>query len=113
MIRSEIWRINLNPAKGGEIFKIRPCIIVSNDAVGILPLKVIVPITEWKERYNSADWMVKITPDTLNNLAKNSAADCFQVRSLSTERFVEKIGEVSDNYMEQIEEALAIVLNIK
>ncbi len=113
MIRSEIWRVNLNPAKGGELFKTRPCIIVNNDAIGILPLKVIVPITEWKERYNSADWMVKITPDTLNNLTKNSAADCFQVRSLSTERFVEKIGEVNDNDMERIEKALAIVLKIR
>jgi mRNA interferase MazF len=113
MIRSEIWRINLNPTIGGEIQKIRPCIIVSDDAIGILPLKVIVPLTDWKERYNSADWMIKIVPDSENNLSKDSAIDCFQVRSLSTNRFVEKIGNITDNYMEQIEKALKVVLKIR
>jgi mRNA-degrading endonuclease toxin of MazEF toxin-antitoxin module len=39
--QGEIWEINLNPAVGAEIKKTRPCIIVSDDAMGILPLKII------------------------------------------------------------------------
>jgi len=48
MRRGEIWLINLDPTVGAEIRKTRPAVIVNDDAVGILPLKVIVPITDWK-----------------------------------------------------------------
>ena len=59
MHRGEIWLINLDPAIGAEIKKTRPAVIVNDDAIGILPLKVIVPITEWKDRYSVAPWMVR------------------------------------------------------
>ncbi|MDO9130198.1 MAG: type II toxin-antitoxin system PemK/MazF family toxin, partial [Anaerolineales bacterium] len=42
MKRGEIWLINLDPTIGAEIKKTRPALIVCSDAVGILPLKVIV-----------------------------------------------------------------------
>ncbi|MEZ4958381.1 MAG: type II toxin-antitoxin system PemK/MazF family toxin [Saprospiraceae bacterium] len=112
MKRSEIWLINLDPTIGAEIRKTRPAVIVNDDALGILPLKVIVPITDWKPNYAVADWMVKLEPNAINNLAKDSAADCFQVRSLSQLRMVRKIGELDDLKMSEIEGALAKVLRI-
>ena len=51
MRRGEVWLINLDPTIGSEITKTRPSVIVNDDSVGILPLKVIVPITDWKDRY--------------------------------------------------------------
>jgi PemK-like, MazF-like toxin of type II toxin-antitoxin system len=50
MRRGEIWTINLSPTLGAEMQKTRPAVIVNDDEVGILPLKVIVPITDWKDR---------------------------------------------------------------
>ena len=49
MLRGEIWLVNLDPTVGSEIIKTRPCASVNDDAIGVLPLKVIVPITDWKE----------------------------------------------------------------
>jgi len=112
MHRGEIWLINLDPTVGVELRKTRPAVIVNDDSIGILPLKVIVPITEWKENYTKAPWMVRLTPDDHNGISKPSAADAFQVRSLSQERFVRKIGQLSDSEMREITEALAAVLNI-
>ena len=51
MRRGEIWLINLDPTIGAEIRKMHPAVIVNDDAVGILPLKVIAPVTDWKDRY--------------------------------------------------------------
>jgi len=48
----------LNPTVGAEIKKKRPAVIINDDEIGILPLKVIVPITEWKDRFQGAIWMV-------------------------------------------------------
>ncbi|MGB4829727.1 MAG: type II toxin-antitoxin system PemK/MazF family toxin [Chitinophagales bacterium] len=86
MKQSEIWLIDLDPTKGAEIQKKRPAIVVNDNRLGKLPLKIIVPITDWKERYSIAPWMIKIEPNTTNGLSKTSAADCFQIRSLSQER---------------------------
>jgi len=113
MKRGEIWIINLDPTIGAEIKKRRPAILVNVDSLGILPLKVIVPLTDWKERYSVADWMVKIVKNATNNLIKDSAADCFQVRSLSEKRMLRKIGEIKENKMHELEESLAKVLGIK
>jgi mRNA interferase MazF len=112
MRRGEIWLINLDPTIGAEIRKIRPAVIVNDDAVGILPLKVIVPITDWKDRYEIAPWMVRLEPDDQNGLSKLSAADAFQVRSLSQERFVRRLGYLTFEQLEAVTKALAIVLHI-
>ena len=112
MLRGEVWLINLDPTVGSEIRKTRPVIIVNDNDVGILPLKVIVPVTEWKERYRSAPWMVELIPSAQNGLSKNSAADAFQVRSVSNQRFVKKLGNVSTIIMAEIAEALSAVLSL-
>jgi len=93
MHRGEVWLINLDPAIGSEIKKTRPAVVVNDDAIGILPLKVIVPITEWKDRYSVAPWMVQLEADTESGLSKPSAADAFQVRSVAQERFVRQFAQ--------------------
>ena len=113
MKQGEIWLINLDPAVGAEIKKTRPSIIVSDDSLGKLPLRVIVPITEWKERYEIAPWMIKIEPNNKNGLMKDSSADCFQVRSVSEERFVKRTGSVSEEIMNDIRLGLSRVLSIE
>jgi mRNA interferase MazF len=112
MKQGEIWLINLDPAIGSEIRKVRPAIIVNDDTLGKLPLKIIVPLSDWKDRYDIAPWMVKINPDSKNGLGKASAADCFQVRSLSQERFVKRLGLVSNQLMDEVRVGLSRVLSI-
>lgn len=110
MHRGEIWLINLDPTLGAEIQKTCPAAIISSNAVGILPLRAIVPLTDWKERYQSAEWMVRVAPDIINRLAKPSAADAFQIRSVSTTRFVRKIGELSVADMDAIVQAVSLLI---
>jgi mRNA interferase MazF len=112
MLRGEVWLINLDPTIGAEIKKTRPAVIVNDDGVGILPLKIIVPITEWRERYAVAPWMVRLEPDTENGLDKSSVADTFQVRSISEARFVRQLGKLPEAAMQAITKALAVVLAI-
>lgn len=112
MKQDEIWLINLDPTIGAEIKKTRPALIVNDDALGKLPLKIIVPITDWKDRYSIAPWMIKIDPDTQNGLTKLSSADCFQVRSVSQERFIKKIGQIDALTKSKIKSALSKVLSI-
>ena len=113
MKQGEIWLINLDPTVGAEIKKIRPAIIVSDDSLGKLPLKIIVPITDWKDRYEIAPWMIKLEPNSKNGFTKDSSADCFQVRSVSQERFVKKLGNISVVIMDELKTGLSKVLSIE
>ena len=112
MKQNEVWLINLDPTIGAEIKKTRPAIIVNDDALGKLPLKIIVPVTDWKEKYQVAPWMIKIEPDHLNGLSKTSSADCFQVRSISEKRFIKKLGIIPESVIEDIKFGLSIVLSL-
>jgi mRNA interferase MazF len=59
MLRGDIWLVNLDPTIDSEIRKTRPCAIVNDDAIGVLPLKIIVPITDWKEAFKIRPWIGK------------------------------------------------------
>ena len=112
MHRGEIWLINLDPTIGAEIKKSRPAVIVSVDEIGVLPLRIIVPITTWKDQYSKAPWLVQIEPSKNNGLKNLSAADAFQIRSLSVERFIHSIGKVDSETLSAILEAIMIVLGL-
>ena len=112
MHRGEIWLINLEPTIGAEIKKSRPAVIVNVDEIGILPLRVIVPITTWKDHYSQAPWIVKIQANKQSGLDHTSAADTFQIRSLSVERFIRVIGKVDSDTTSSILEGVMIVLGL-
>jgi mRNA interferase MazF len=112
MKQGEIWLVDLNPTIGAEMQKIRPALIVNVDALGKLPLKIIVPITDWKERYNVALWMLRIIPNKTNGLNKESAIDCFQIRCIAEERLIKKTGCISSDEMEEIKNKIAQVIGL-
>ena len=112
MRRGEVWLVRLDPTVGNEIGKTRPAVIVSDDEVGILQLKVIVPITGWNDDFSELEWIVRLEVSDENGLSKLSAADAFQVRSVSQKRLIRRLGTLSDTAMQEIIAALAIILNI-
>ena len=112
MNRGEVWLVNLNPTVGAEMQKTRPVVIVSDDQVGILPLKVVVPLTDWKDWHANVAWMVQVAPLPATGLSKTSAADTFQVRSVAHERFTRRLGKLDASLMREITDALAVVLSI-
>ena len=110
MKQGEIWKIELEPAIGAEMKKTRPALIINIDALGKLPLKIIVPITDWKEHYSNYSWMIKILPTNKNGLIKISAADCFQIRSVSFERLKIMVGSVEPEIIIKVQEAVIRVI---
>jgi mRNA interferase MazF len=110
MKQGEIWEIRLDPTVGAEIQKTRPALIVNVDALGKLPLKVIAPITDWKDAYAAYPWMVKIENDERNGLAKPSAIDCFQIRSVSVDRLTVQYGRAAPETVSQTQEAIATLV---
>jgi mRNA interferase MazF len=109
MRQREIWTVNLDPTIGAEIKKTRPCVIVNDDTVGILPLKIVAPITDYKDKFNDVPWMVTLTPGHENGLDKKSVVDLFQVRSVAEERLVERVGIIGADQLLSVKTALKVV----
>ncbi len=110
MRQGEIWLVDFAPKIGQEIDKKRPAIIVNHDSMGVLQLKVVVPITDVGQIIK--DWHIKLFPNSTNGLKKESAADCFQVKSISKERFVKQLGILSQNELDEVKLGLMKVLDL-
>lgn len=108
--RGEVWIVSLDPTIGAEIRKTRPVVVVSSDAVGVLPVRLVAPLTEWKEYFDQNVWHVKLEPDSRNGLTKTSAVDALQLRGVDTQRFIRKLGSASPAVMESIVAAIATVI---
>jgi mRNA interferase MazF len=109
MRQGEIWVVNLDPTIGAEIKKTRPCVIVNDNTVGVLPLKIVAPITDYKDKFKDVPWMVTIIPGDDNGLDKKSVIDLFQVRSVAEERLVRSIGTIGGDRMQSVKAALKVV----
>jgi len=110
--RGEIWRAELDPVRGDEMEKIRPVVVLSSDIFTGLKLKVCVPVTGWKNAFESYDWFVKLTPNDINNLSKVSGVNGLQIRCLDVGRFFSRIGRVTASELEDILASVAIVLEM-
>ncbi|MCA2813075.1 MAG: type II toxin-antitoxin system PemK/MazF family toxin [Microcystis sp. M090S1] len=111
--RGEIWLVNFDPTVGAEIKKLRPAVVISSDSVGKLPIKLIAPITDWKTYFSANFWPVKIEPNSINGLNKASAIDTLQLRGVDLQRFIHKLGSVSEITMLEIVAAVATVIEFE
>lgn len=109
--QGEIWLVNFNPSVGSEIQKIRPCVIVNDNRLGRFGLKIVVPITEWKEHLQNYPWIIKVQNSTENGLTKTSAFECFQIKSFSIDRFIKKLGVVEEESILEIHKTILKTLN--
>ncbi len=106
----EIWLVNLDPTIGAEICKTRPVVVVSSDAIGTLPIRLVAPLTEWKNYFAGNIWHVKLELDSTNGLTKISSVDTLQLRGVDTQRFIRKLGKVSSSIMTSIVTAVAALI---
>jgi len=106
--RGEIWNIRFDPSQGAEIKKLRPAVVINENSIGRLPLRIVVPITEWSPNYERFPWFVYLSVTASNGLIKESGADAFQVKSVSVERFVTLRGVLLDSQLDEIASAISI-----
>jgi mRNA interferase MazF len=110
--QGEIWWVDFDPSKGSETKKIRPAIVVSCDTVGKLPLRIVVPLTDWKDRYCDCPWFTSFSPTVSNGLTKKAGADGFQIKSISVERFQSKMGAISSDELKDIQYTILLCLGV-
>jgi len=109
----EIYGVNLDPTIGNEIKKRRPVVVLNGGHDKHLKLAIVVPVTTWSSHWEKNPFFVSLEADTKNGLKKKSVVDCFQIRAVSHNRFAEKIGEISNDEINQIKRSITLILDIE
>ena len=86
---------------------------MSPDGLARLPIHIIVPITGWQPNFATSPWFLKLIPSSKNGLTKESGADAFQLRSISRERFINKIGLLDADQLDEIGYRVALCIGLK
>ena len=109
--RGMVVDVDLNPTKGSETGKVRPCVIVTNNVYNQrVPVIQVTPITAWNEKKGRIRTNVTIVAAEKNGLSKKSVADCLQTRPVDHRvRLIKVRGELTVIEMRRIDEALKIV----
>ncbi len=102
--------IRFDPGEGDEIQKTRPSVVMTAEGAGRMKLQIVVPVTGWQPQFSRYFWMVQLTPNAQNGLSKASAADAFQIKSLSINRFQERLGTVTPQQLDEISAAIALCI---
>jgi mRNA interferase MazF len=108
--RGEVWWVKPGKTKGAELQKKRPYVVISADAMGDVPVKIVVPLRTWQDRFRDSLWLVPIAATQANGLKRDVAADVMQTKSFDTGKFEDKQGRLSANELKEITAALAIVV---
>jgi mRNA interferase MazF len=104
--RGEIWWLNLDPGRGAEIRKRRPCVVISSNSVNRWrSTPIVVPLGT---SALDAPPVVVAVPSA----GADSVAVIDQVRAVDRSRFVSKAGTLSNKDMSALESALKRVLEL-
>ena len=112
MKRGDIYFANLDPTMGDEIKKKRPVLIISNNANNKVANTItVIPITSNTNKIYPFEVFLDMKD---SRLAKNSKAQCHQIRTISKQRIVNKKiqGVVNDAILVKIASALKLHLDL-
>ncbi|MDF1876035.1 type II toxin-antitoxin system PemK/MazF family toxin [Sulfurimonas sp. SAG-AH-194-I05] len=108
LIRGDICLINFNPAKGGEIGKLRPAIILSDTADNaILNTIIVIPLSTVIEE-DALPYRLLIT--ARDKLKKDCDACIYEIRALSKIRIKEKLSSVTENELTTLQDSLCQII---
>lgn len=110
MKQGEIWQVNLNPVKGSEQAGMRSVVIISGNLLNTyLNVVICCPLTSKIKNYKGN---VVLSSSEENGLKQSSEILTFHVRSISKERLLNKVGNISKQELEQVLTCLNDILTM-
>lgn len=104
MKQREIWFADLNPTKGSEQSGIRPVVIISGDTMNSnAGLSLICPLSSRIKNYSGT---IVLSKTTQNGLTSDSEVLVFQMRVVTKDRFLNKIGKITEAQLHEIVDEL-------
>lgn len=115
MRRGDIVTVNLDPARGSEASKVRPAVVVSNDAANSTAVRLgrgviaVVPVTSNTGRVYPFQVLL---PAAATGLRNDSKAQAEQVRSVALDRIGRQVGRMPQDLLAELDAALRLHLSL-
>jgi len=108
LCRGDVCLVNFNPAKGGEMGKLRPAIIMS-DAVDnkILDTVIVIPLSTVIEKESEP---YRYTIKHRDALHKDSDACIYEIRALSKTRVKERLTTLKEEELQKVQTYLCQII---
>ncbi|OPL17369.1 MAG: transcriptional regulator [delta proteobacterium ML8_D] len=87
--RFEIWLVQLDPTRGSEIKKKRPCVVISPDEMSVLKTAIVAPMTSKGFSYPTR---IQYTFQDKKGLILLD-----QMRAVDKSRLIQKLGVISQS----------------
>lgn len=106
----EIRWVNLDPTKGAETKKKRPCVLLQADVVNRGSRTIIVaPVLPGHKPW---PFVVNLTPSKQNGLGKERHVNLKQLRAVDISRIENRQGFLEKAYLKAIQEAIKIIFDL-
>ena len=115
MRRGEVVQVSLDPTRGSEANKIRPAVVVSNDAANAAAIRLgrgvitVVPVTSRTGRVYPFQVLL---PARQTGLPRDSKAQAEQIRSVAVERVGKRIGRLPPSLIAALDQAIRVHLGL-
>ena len=107
--RLDIVLVSLDPTRGSEIKKTRPCVVVSPDIINQNSNTIIVcAITHFDKRKAGSFFFVQVQADKTTGLLKESLINTQQIRTIDKIRIIKKLGKLPKKTESTLDYALSL-----
>lgn len=110
MKQFDIYWVDLNPTRGAETRKQRPCVIIQSNVINRGSRTVIVaPLLPDHKNW---PFVVNITPSKKNKLDKERNLNLKQMRAVDVSRLSNKYGVLEQRYSDDIHRIIKLIFDI-
>ena len=105
--RGEIWLVDLEPIRRGELGKTRPCLIVSDDGYNLMaPAPLVMPITSYAPTVRSP----AILRTRQTGLSNDSSVLPLHIRAVARSRLVRRLGRAPEAVVDEAVQILTLIV---
>ncbi|MGV8118969.1 MAG: type II toxin-antitoxin system PemK/MazF family toxin [Candidatus Xenobiia bacterium LiM19] len=102
-----MWQVGSMTSNAREVGHV---LVISSDSLSSLAFRTVVPVIYCAHKSEKAPWTIRIEPHDSKGLKCVSMIDARRIGAFPVRCFIDKIGAVSREMLEDAAEAVAIVI---
>jgi mRNA interferase MazF len=115
--RGQVWNVDFDPAAGHEQQGVRPAVVMSSDLMdtAAIGLAFVIPGTKTARTDTSGRPLpnhLLVAPNALNGLSYPTYFMGEQLRSVSIERFLNRLGALTNEQLYELEDITIMLLDL-
>ena len=104
--RGDAWWVDIDPTRGSEIRKTRPCLVITDDTLNLRRRTVVVVPLSTSPKANPP---LQIA---IRSVGSPAVAVVDQIRAVSKDRLIRQLGTIASDELTDVEAAIRDILDL-